>query len=189
MKQLDWKHIEKLSEDDHLKNIELAESEYKKIFKKYREYDDKLHNIESYLYTMHYQYMLKYVRYKDKYIKIDLPRKTIYMYVMHETFETYKDKDGKQCYEYELRGEGYIHEKEALQKFIYPEKDCYTDDEVKRILYDSYNVTNDLRIYVSNDKGKIGPRKPEDIEIISKEEYENNVKTYLKKLLKNYGTN
>ena len=42
---------------------------------------------------------------------------------------------------------------------------------------------------MSNDSGKIGPRKPEDIEIISKEEYENNVKTYLKKLLKNYGTN
>lgn len=191
MKQLDWKHIEKLSEDDHLKNIELAESEYKKIFKKYREYDNKLQDIESYLYNMHYQYMLKYVRYKDKYIKINLSRQTIYMYVMYEIFKTYEDKDGKQCYEYELKGEGYIHEKDALQKFIYPEKekDCYTNDEVKGILYDSYNVTNNLKIYVSNDRGKIGPRKPEDIEIISKEEYENNVKTYLKTLLKNYESN
>ena len=188
MKQLDWKHIEKLSEEDHLKNIKLAESEYKKIFKKYREYDNKRDDIESYLYNMHYQYMLKYVRYKDKYIKIDLPRKTIYMYVIYETFETYKDKDGKQCYEYELRGEGYIHEKEALQKFIYPEGDEKHNDG-QRILYDSYNVTNNLKIYVSNDRGKIGPRKPEDIEIISKEEYKNNVKTYLKNLLKNYESN
>lgn len=188
MKQLDWKHTEKLSEDDHLKNIELAESEYKKIFKKYREYDNKLRDIKSYLYNMHYQYMLKYVRYKDKYIKIDLPLKTIYMYVMYETFETYEDKDGKQCYEYELKGEGYIREKEALQKFIYHEGDKKHNNG-QRILYDSYNVTNNLKIYVSNDSGKIGPRKPEDIEIISKEEYENNVKTYLKKLLKNYGAN
>ena len=162
MKKIDYNTIDKLPENELVTLINEAENEYEDVFKKYKKYSDKKENLESTLYNLSYHHMMQHVRYFDKYIKVVRPFETIYMYVKHEVFTPYYTKDNKRCYKFVLTGSGYF------------------------ISEENYSISNNFQVTITNDDGEICPRKPEDVEIITKEEFDNAMKEQITKSLKEY---
>ena len=137
------------------------------IIKLGRKTFDELDKINQTLYQLHYHYMLNYAFYKGKYIKTIDKWNTIYMYVKYQLFDTYISDKGMKCYSYKLTGKGF----RKMNKYMHDE--------------DLFTVSNLMQVEISNDKGKFGPRKPEEIEIISKEEFENAYKDFINENLNN----
>ena len=168
MEKIDYEKLSCLSEDEFLKFINTAESEFKDIFENYQEATKQFNDMESTLYSLHYHYMLKYAFYKGKYIKINDKLNTIYMYVKYQIFSTYKSDAGKDCYLYKLTGNGF---RRTNKKYSFDE--------------DLYIVSNLMKIELCNEEGKLGPRKSEEVEEISKEEFENEYKKVINEHLNN----
>lgn len=162
MKKIDYSTINKLPEKELVALINEAENEYEDVFKKYRKYSDKKEKLESTLYNLSYHHMMQHVKYFNKYIKVVRPFETIYMYVKYEVFTPYYTKDNKRCYKFVLTGPG-----------------CFVSEG-------NYSISNNLEIDITNDEGKLCPRKPEYVEIITKEEFDKAMKEQLTKSLNEY---
>lgn len=162
MKKIDYSTIDKLSEKELVALINEAEKEYEDVFKKYKKYSDRKEKLESTLYRLSYHHMMQHVRYFDKYIKVVRPFETIYMYVKHEVFTPYYTKDNKRYYKFVLTGPGYF------------------------ISEGNYSISNNFNVTITNDDNEICPRKPEYVEIITKEEFDNAMKDQITQSLNEY---
>lgn len=162
MKKIDYNKVDKLSEKELVTLIDEAEKEYEDVFEKYKKYSDIKEKLESTLYNLSYHHMMQHVRYFDKYIKVVRPFETIYMYVKYEVFTPYYTKDNKRCYKFVLTGPGYF------------------------VSEGKYSISNNLHIDITNDEGDVCPRKPEDVEIITKKEFDSAMKKQIKKSLNEY---
>lgn len=105
---------------------------------------------------------MQHVRYFDKYIKVVRPFETIYMYVKHEVFTPYYTKDNKRYYKFVLTGPGYF------------------------ISEGNYSISNNFNVTITNDDNEICPSKPEYVEIITKEEFDNAMKDQITQSLNEY---
>ena len=162
MKKIDYSTIDKLSENELVALISEAEKEYEGVFEKYKKYKDRKEKLESTLYNLSYHHMMQHVRYFDKYIKVVRPFETIYMYVKHEVFTPYFTKDNKRYYKFVLTGPGYF------------------------ISEGNYSISNNFNVTITNDDNEICPRKPEYVEIITKEEFDNAMKDKITESLNEY---
>ena len=157
MENVDFSKIDTYSKEQLLQLIKEAEAEYKECSEKFSEYEKKYDKAESVLYNLSYRYMLKYVFYRNKYIKVTNDCKTTYLYVDYQLFTPYTPEDTKlQLYEYALYGKGCSKDKISEQ----------------------YTISDNMKVLITGQEGEFAPHSNSEVEIITKEEFENAVEEY-----------